>query len=137
MRVVLDTNVLISGLLIQSSAPARLIALWRAKRFDLVTALEQLDEITRVTRYPSVRARLPVALAGRLVNDLRNVALLVDPRTPVDRSPDPHDNYLLAIAEACAADYLVTGDKVDLLALVRHRTTPIVTVRAFLDLLEG
>jgi predicted nucleic acid-binding protein len=44
----------------------------------------------------------------------------------VDRSPDPDDNYLLAIAEAGEARFLVTGDK-PLLGLKRHKSTRIVT----------
>ncbi len=51
-------------------------------------------------------------------------------------SPDPYDNYLLAMAAAGAADYLVTGDKRDLLALERHGGTRIVTVRTFVALRE-
>ena len=47
---------------------------------------------------------------------------------PVDVSPDPYDNFLLSIAAGGRADYLVTGDKADLLALGRHGGTRIVTV---------
>jgi len=74
MRVVLDTNVLVSALLITASVPARLITLWRQGRFELSTAPAQLDELMRVTRYPKIRARLQPALAGRLVNELRDLA---------------------------------------------------------------
>ena len=82
---------------------------WRDGRFDLLTAAEQLDELMRVTRYPKIRERLTPALAGRLVNDLRAVAVNVDKLSVVDASTDPHDNYLLAIAAAGSADFLVTG----------------------------
>jgi len=50
----------------------------------------------------------------------------------VNRSRDPGDNFLLAMSEAGAAQYLVTGDKHDVLALKRHGTTRIVTARAML-----
>jgi putative PIN family toxin of toxin-antitoxin system len=66
VRVVLDTNVLVSALLMEASLPARLLAHWRQGRFTLLTATPQLDELTRVTRYPKLRARLKPALAGRL-----------------------------------------------------------------------
>jgi uncharacterized protein len=52
----------------------------------------------------------------------------------VERSPDPYDNYLLALAEAGNADYLVTGDKTGLLALGDHHGTRIVTARDFSEL---
>jgi predicted nucleic acid-binding protein len=52
----------------------------------------------------------------------------------VKRSPDPGDNYLLALAEAGEADYLVTGDKCDLLTLARHKSAQIITARDFATL---
>jgi putative PIN family toxin of toxin-antitoxin system len=134
VRVVLDTNVLVSALLMEASLPARLLAHWRQGRFTLLTATAQLDELTRVTRYPKLRARLKPALAGRLVNDLRELAVSVEPLPPVEASPDPYDDYLLSIACGGAADYLVTGDKPHLLALGRHAGTHIVSVRDFMAL---
>ena len=76
--------------------------LWRAGHFDLLTAAEQLDEVMRVTRYPKIRERLAPAVAGRLVNDLRALAITVDKLPVVDTSPDPDDNYLLALAAAAS-----------------------------------
>jgi hypothetical protein len=70
VRLVVDTNILISALLAGTSLPAHLITLWREVRFDLLTSAEQLDELMRVTRYPKIRERLTPALAGRL-NELR------------------------------------------------------------------
>jgi predicted nucleic acid-binding protein len=51
----------------------------------------------------------------------------------VDVSPDPGDNFLLAMAQAGKTDFLVTGDKRDVLALKTFGTTRIVTVRQMLD----
>ena len=133
MRLVVDTNILVSALLAGTSLPAQLIVLWRQGRFGLLTAAEQLDELRRVTRYPKIRERLAPALAGRLVNDLRTLAVVVDRLPTVDVSRDPDDNYLLAIATAGSADFLLTGDKRDLLSLERHGSTRILTVRAFLS----
>jgi putative PIN family toxin of toxin-antitoxin system len=134
MRVVLDTNVLISALLVELSPPAQLITHWRQGRFTLLTAALQLDELIRVTRYPKIRTRLKPALAGRLINDLREVAVMVEALPPVDVSPDPYDNYLLTIASGGEADYLVTGDNSDLLALLHDDKTKIVSVRDFITL---
>lgn len=134
MRLVIDTNVLISALLAGTSLPAHLIVLWRQGRFDLLTSAGQLDELRRVTRYPKIRERLAPALAGRLINELRDLAVVVDDRPVISVSPDPNDDYLLAIAAAGAADFLVTGDKRDLLALRLYEGTKIVTVRDFLAL---
>jgi putative PIN family toxin of toxin-antitoxin system len=134
MRLVVDTNILISALLAGSSLPAHLIVLWREGRFDLLTSAEQLDELMRVTRYPKIRERLAPALAGRLINELRDIAVVVSDLPVVSVSPDPYDNYLLAIASAGAADFLVTGDKRDLLELKLYEGIRIITVRDFLTM---
>ena len=134
MRLVIDTNILISALLIGSSLPAHLIALWREGRFELLTSADQLDELMRVTRYPRIRERLVPQLAGRLINELRDIAVVVKNLPVVTVSPDPYDNYLLATAAAGSADFLITGDKRDLLALELYEGTKITTVREFLTL---
>jgi uncharacterized protein len=134
VRLVIDTNILISALLTGSSLPAHLIALWREGRFDLLTSADQLDELMRVTRYPRIRERLAPQLAGRLINELRDIAVVVKNLPVVTVSPDPYDNYLLATAAAGSADFLVTGDKRDLLALKLYEGTRIITVREFLTL---
>jgi uncharacterized protein len=132
MRVVLDTNILVSALLNQASPAAQLVTLWRQGRFDLPTASEQFDELARVTRYPKIRARIPPPLAGRLINQLRELTVVVEKLPSIDRARDSCANYLLAIAAAGEADYLITGDKGDLLSLKQHERTRIVSVRQFL-----
>jgi uncharacterized protein len=134
VRLVIDTNVLVSALLAGTSLPAHLIVLWREGRFDLLTSAEQLDELMRVTRYPKIRERLAPALAGRLINELRDIAVVAKNLPTVAVCADPYDNYLLAMATEGAADFLVTGDKHDLLGLKLYEGTRIVTVRDFLTL---
>jgi hypothetical protein len=97
-----------------------------------LTSAEQLDELNRVTRYPKIRSRIVPALAGRLINELRDIAVLVEDLPTVTVCPDADDNYLLATASAGAADFLVTGDKRDLLGIGRYQGTRIITVRGFL-----
>ncbi len=134
MRLVIDTNVLISGLLVGTSLPAHLLVLWRDGWFDLLTSVDQLEELMRVTRYPKIRERLAPALAGRLINELRDLAVLLRDLPVVTASPDPADNYLLAMASVGSADCLVTGDKRHFLTLKHHDGAKIMTVREFLAL---
>ena len=134
MRLILDTNVLLSALMSPASVSAQILSLWRDRKVEVLTAAEQIDEIARVTRYPRIRARLLPALAGRLVNRLRDVAIVVEKLPTVDRAPDPDDNYLLALAEVGQAQFLVTGDK-PLLSLKRHKSTRIVTPAALIELM--
>src|SRR5580692_4003240 len=136
MRLVIDTNVLLSAAMSSASPPAQLFALWRSRKFDLLTCAEQIDEIARVTRYPKIRTRLAPALAGRLINRIRDLAIVVEKLPKVDRSPDPGDNYLLALAEAGEAQFLITGDK-PLLRLNRYKPTRIVTPADLVSLLKN
>jgi hypothetical protein len=132
MRVVLDTNVLISAL-ISPSGPADLVyRAWRSGAFDLASCEEQLGEMRRVTRRPAVRNLIKSTEAGRLINQVRHLAMLIDAIPEVDASPDPWDNFIIALALSARADYLVTGDKSGLLALTHFGRTRIVTVRQFL-----
>jgi hypothetical protein len=71
--------------------------------------------------------------AGRMVNDLKRLAEVAGKLPTVEVSPDPYDNFLLAMAEAAQADILVSGDKRDLLALGHHHATRILTARTALD----
>jgi putative PIN family toxin of toxin-antitoxin system len=52
VRVVLDTNVILSGLMYPDSIPGRIVEAWRDGRFDIVTSVEQLSEIGRTLGYP-------------------------------------------------------------------------------------
>lgn len=131
MRVVLDTNVLISALLNAESQSGRLVTAWRQGAFSLLTCEIQLDEIRAVTRRESVRALVRPALAGELVNQLRRMALMIAPLPQVDRSPDPFDNFLLAMAEGGAATVLVSGDRRGVLGLKAHGACRIISVRQF------
>lgn len=69
------------------------------------------------------------------MNDLKHFTETIRPITRVERSPDPEDDYLLGLSESGKADYLVSGDKCGLLSLDRHKSTRIVSARAFAKLL--
>lgn len=127
MRVILDTNVLVSGLISPGGIPARLVEAWLDKRFVLVSHPLQLDEAREVSRREKIRALIRPAEAGRLVNQIALVAEMPDVLPDVRRSRDPRDDFLLALCEAGRADWLATGDKADLLALQNHGHTRIVT----------
>ena len=129
MRVILDTNILISALLVQGGPPGAIYRAWIEGCFTLLTCADQLAEMRATLRKPTLAERIKPHDAGRLMNDLKHFAEGVDPLPHVDRSPDPEDNFLLAAAKAGHADYLVTGDKSGLLALRKHEGTGIVTAK--------
>ena len=131
MKVVLDTNILISALMSQSGASHLIYQAWRDKRITLLTCAEQLAEVREVTRRVAVALRIKPAEAGRLMNSLRMLAAVLGDLPDVQRSSDPKDNYILALAQAGGARYVVTGDKSGLLALRRHAEADIVTAAVF------
>ena len=131
MRIVLDTNILLSGLIAPGGVPARLIDAWLDRRFTLVSHSLQLDEFRAVSRRDKIRVLVRSSEAGRLVNQIAALAEMPERLPPVERSRDPRDDFLLALCEAGAADRLVTGDKNDLLVLQSHGAATIVTAAAF------
>ena len=135
MRVVLDTNILLSALINRHGIPAQLIVAWRERRYDLLTSTEQLLELGGVARRPVLRARIIPSTVGRLIRDLRKLAEVLTRLPEVERSADPADNFLLAMAEAGAADYLVSGDRRGVLDLGTHGVTQIIKAREFLTVL--
>lgn len=136
MRVIVDTNILLSALINPHGLPAKLIDAWRAAQFELITSREQLLELGAVARRPLLREYIVSARVGRFINDLRELAEVLIGLPHVDRSPDPGDNFLLAMAEASDAEYLVTGDRRGVLVLEAHHRTRIVSVRQMLELLN-
>jgi predicted nucleic acid-binding protein len=104
---------------------------WQEGCFTLLVCAEQLDELRATLRKPTIAARTKHYEAGRLVNELKDLAENVGALPRVERSPDSTDDFLLALSEAGKAKYLVTGDKSGLLALVHHKATRIISASDF------
>lgn len=131
MRVVLDTNVLLSALISPHGAPDAIYRAWRAARFEVVTSRVQLDEIRRASRYPKFQAVLQPHRVGTMVNNLQRAIVLEHLASDIEAN-DPNDAFLLAMSHAGDADYLVTGDRrAGLLQRGHFGRTRIVTPGAF------
>ena len=128
LRVVLDTNVMVSALAYPGSIPGRILNACREGELDLVLSRYILDELVRVLpRLP--RIKLTSAEIRDLADSFLFLAEIVEPGTKQDAAlRDPADQMVLATLRVAQADYLVTGDK-DLLALGEHY--PIVTPAVF------
>src|ERR1017187_3275740 len=98
MRLILDTNILISALITVGGLANRLWEAWRTTRFTLITSDEQFEEFRRVTRYPRLRGYIHPADAGTMLNELRDRAIVLSDLPAVEASSDPADNFLLAMA---------------------------------------
>lgn len=117
LRVVLDTNVLVSGLAYPASVPGRIVGAWRQGGLDVVLSRYILDELARVL--PRLNHRLnwqPEDFAD-LIEILAIEADVVEPQAlAADAARDAADVPVLGTLLAGKVDYLITGDD-DLLAL--------------------
>ena len=132
-RVILDTNVLLSGLLVSEGPPVKLIDAWEKNRFTLVACEELIAEFRAVAARPFFKARLKASAVELLMSGLRDFSFFCDHLPFGPKAPDPKDSFLLALAEASEADFLVTGDK-ELQALKRYKATRIVSPAAMVRL---
>ena len=119
MKIVLDTNVLVSGLMSPGGVPGRIVGAWFDAQFDVVSSREQLGEIARVLTYPKIR-RIHKWDEHRIEQFVEGLYLKMDMVTPdplvVEDLRDAHDLPILAALVSANADVLVTGDQ-DLLVL--------------------
>lgn len=120
-----------SALLAPAGTAAAIIRVWLDGKFTLLTCAAHIHELRCTLQKPRVSERIKPYKAGRLINQINKLAENIDPLPRVERSPDPTDDFLLALSEGGKADTLVTGDKSGLLSLVRHKATRTVTAGEF------
>jgi uncharacterized protein len=132
MRVVVDTNVLVSALMSPSGLPAILLLLAIQRQFQIYVSAEVLAEYEDVLRRPELKLRL-----GEVDTAMQQIKAIAQPVAPARRlriSTDETDNRFYECAEAAAADYLVTGNR----RHFKHDLPPtkIIDVRQFLRVLQ-
>ena len=126
LRVVIDTNVILSALLFRSGRVSWLVPLWRCGRFVPLVSKESVSELIRVLAYPKfgltrldrqavLEAFLPYA-----------ETVQVQQKTDLPVCRDQHDQKFLLLAVCGNADKIVTGDK-DLLSVEGFTACPIIT----------
>lgn len=134
MRVILDTNVLVSGVFF-GGVPGRILDAWRDARIQLVLSAEILDEYQRVgqelgTQYPGVTLEPFLGLLA-VAAELVEAPALSEPV-----SSDPDDDKFLACAAAAGVTVVISGDR-DLLEQSGWRNIRVLRPRQFADELLG
>lgn len=139
MRVVLDTNVLLSALISPHGAPDMIYHAWRAARFHIVTCTIQLDELRRASRYPKFKKILQPARVGTMINNLQNAIILDKINISIDiHIDDPNDAFLVGLSMTGKADYLITGDhRCGLLKQKKLGRTQVMTPQVFCSTVLG
>src|SRR3546814_12615815 len=103
----LETSVLLSGLISPAGVPARLIDAWLDGRFTLISHALQLDELREVSRRDKIRKLIRPSEAGRLINQIAAVAERPKRLPAIQRSRAPRDDHLLGL---CAAGDRTRGE---------------------------
>ncbi len=139
VRAVLDTNILVSGLISLQGPPRQVVDAWLAGDFTLATSLYLVEELAHVLTCPHIVERL--RLSQEEVNAILAALLAQADMTPGQLSlpgvtRDPKDDAVIACAKEGDADYIVSGDQ-DLLVLGEYEGIQIVTPRRFVKILAS
>jgi putative PIN family toxin of toxin-antitoxin system len=138
-RVVLDTNVLVSGLVAKGGAPRQILDAWLEGQYTLVTSLYLVEELAHVLSYPRIAKRLHLG-------EEELVAIMAALLSKAELTPghlhlpgvtrDPKDDAVVACAKEGEADYIVSGDQ-DLLVLGEYEGIRVITPRQFVEILAS
>ncbi len=112
MRVVLDTNVIVSGVISPRSYPHQILRYWSQGKFIVVASEAIIAEVIRVLRYPRIQERYHLTEEDikAVINLFANNSQIVEGLYEVQTSRDPDDNMFLACALEGGVDYVVSGD---------------------------
>ena len=134
MRVVLDTNVIVSGLNFPGNERI-VLDLARRGRFELCLSPFIMEEVSGVLgrKFGWSEGR-----STQAIQMLRDAATVVEPRQiPAVVEGNEADNLILGCAVEISADYLITGDRRHLLPLGKHGSGRILNASRFLSALEA
>ncbi len=139
VSAVLDTNVLVSGLVADQGFPRQILDAWLEERFTLVTSFYLVEEVTHVLTYPRIARRLQLEdaeLAAILATLLSRAKVAPGQLHLPGITRDAKDDAVVACAVEGKADYIVSGDQ-DLLTLDKYESIHIVTPRQFLEIITS
>jgi putative PIN family toxin of toxin-antitoxin system len=131
-RAVLDANVYVSALLAPIGGPAQILERWADGQFDVIVSPLLLDELERVLRRPKFRKSIPLVQVDALLSALSEEGVWTDdPEAQPGATPDPGDDYLVALAREGDADCIVSGDRH--LTQLSDPRPPVLMPREFLN----
>jgi len=139
LRVVLDTNVIISGTITDYGAPFQILKSWEKGDFVIIVSEPILQEIERVLHYPHIKneRRLTDQDIGNVLQLLRIYGINIPAEIEIEAVPeDPEDNKFIVAAVEGDADYIVSGDR-HLRDLKSYRDIEIVSPSEFVRILDS
>ncbi len=137
MRLVLDTNVVLSGLLWEGS-PKALLLLARDEKVSFITSAPLIDELSGILARRKFEKKIASSLlpVDQLIDLYIDQVTLVRPVYVPRLAPDPDDDVVIGTALAAKADLIVTGDKA-LLSVGQYQGVRIVSVVDALQILNA
>lgn len=137
IRAVVDTNVLVSGIISPKGAPRKLLDLARKAVFRVITSVSINHEILNVLHRDYIYAKYN--LTEEIIDDvaafLYEGTILTENQYAVSKvKKDPEDNKFIACALEGEADFIISGDE-HLLGMKHYRGIQIVNARGFLKIL--
>lgn len=110
MRVVLDTNVFVSGIFWSGNYCSQLIDKWKNKEIDLISSLGTVGELVETLR--NFKISMPESMIEEWKNLILNKSILIQSSSKIDViREDPEDNKFLETAVDGKADFIVSQDK--------------------------
>jgi putative PIN family toxin of toxin-antitoxin system len=139
LRLVLDTNVVVAGLL-WNGPPRRLLEAAVAGEVELYSSAVLLDELAQTLAYPKFAGRIEAfgaSIAALVAQYTALVSLAAPASVPRVVANDADDDHVIAAAVAARAVLIVTGDRKHLLPIGSHQGIAIVTAREVVDRIEA
>jgi len=135
LRVVLDTNVLVSGL-IMLGKPRELLSIISRRETTLVLSKEILNEFSKVMRRNKFAEYAKEEQVERFIEDIESIAELTELKSHIKVVKDPKDNIVISTAIDGEADIIVSGDH-HLLSLKEFRGIKILSVDEAVHILKN
>jgi hypothetical protein len=136
LKVVLDTNIFVSSLLVKVGLPAQILNAWRERKLILAVSSSIIAEIHAILSYTHIRRKYEVSKEeiDELITLLEQDSLLVHSNTKIidTIAKDPSDDKVLVCAMEAKVDFIVSGDR-HLLDLGIYQGIPILTARQFIE----
>jgi len=134
MKVVLDTNIYLSGMIFPKSIPGKVLELAKAKRFEVYCSKFILEEIKKNLM---VKFGYSESWSGRFTEEILKFTKIVVPKVKLQIIKEKiDDNRILEVALASKANFLISGDKKHILPLKKINGTKIIAAREFFTKIE-
>lgn len=130
MRLILDTNILVSALVFKSET-ANIVVRHAAKQHTLLFSESTFKELKSTLLKPKFAEFVEFTTISNFIINLFRIGIFIEPKEKITVCRDPKDNKFLELAVAASADCIVTGDK-DLLVLNPFRGIKIISPGDFL-----